>query len=591
VLGTRVGYDSEARTYYTSVFLEGKLRFFYDTNPLALAFNVVSSCFVIPIVVQGTMQPNKSEDPTAVLAKIKSPKFEMRSTRQVNMPSLPPIGGLDPFGGAIDEWFDSSGLNTGGYMSSWDVVDPELRLKSLYQLGEEYIEPGQVTDEEVDFIYLGFLMLCATEEDRWEMKPKLTEWHLNTAPVENSAAGAIPLLPNGGPLTGSKRQFHTAASKAAVSSVQAINYVASAKAEVIKRGKKVRQIVVEPFPVYLENWWLFEHLVKKKGRVVDGDARGLSRAEGGHNGVLFAMYYDEKRFNEDLDFAGFVDGLMVCEDDKKNWEATTNRVSGMAAMLFLCTQVGFVEEDIEHAARAIAHFMGPIIKLTGHTCYYCPYKVASGSYMTLYLNNLRHKVGYQVLSAVLQTHVRCGCYLCGLGISSDDHALSRIVGGVYMGDDRLRVSQNDQEVCAAVDYILGSVTIHETLPLKDAEFLRTRFKWDGCRLTTVRERERVFNKLYYGTARWNKENFCAALMSASLELGDDREGNEMLQGLYDALDWNGMEEESTVCSDSLYLGVMPGDYGRPFGYETVVARQFGGAKKKIAIEREWDSSV
>ena len=117
--------------------------------------------------------------------------------------------------------------------------------------------------------------------------------------------------------------------------------------------------------------------------------------------------------------------------------------------------------------QVLSHYAWPCIKYMKHQCYFASWAVASGDFKTLDGNTKRHMIGYQKLSYELQKHrelkVSCGCWLCEEikeDVNIDDEMLSRIVGGVYLGDDRLRMSSK-LPVARWIDKVLGTQTVAE----------------------------------------------------------------------------------------------------------------------------------
>jgi len=485
----------------------------------------------------------------------------------------------DPFEGEIEKWVADHNIDVSGFINSRHVRDEGLRTEALTML-TEHVDPPMRTDE-VDDIVKATLVLWATTPDLHEVIPEMTEELLMNIPISKSASGAVAVsLP--GIVAGSKELMVSAAA-VCFSELGLLPYEAYPKAEVIKVGKKVRQITVEPFTLYLKSSYFFQHFVRIHGATALGNCTGLSRAR--TVGLLQSMYQDEKSFDPHMSWGDFLDLLEsvgLCEDDKVCWEKTTNRFGGIIAALYSCSQVTISANDVAHMAQVIAHDLCPFIKFNGHDSYAAPYKTASGKFKTLHDNTIKHLAGVCAVQVHLwEHHTAPGAACCG-GLVVTEREISRIVGGGKVGDDSIRISCHDELVAKLTDHYLGSQTITEsgkafgTPGIPAAEFLRVRFRRRGEVITTYRERDRVFAKLVLGDARANKANFKAALASASLELGDDPQGNAMLHELYARLDWEGAEDiEFSADLISRGEGLEEGDPCEPFTYEEVILKQNG----------------
>lgn len=252
--------------------------------------------------------------------------------------------------------------------------------------------------------------------------------------------------------------------------------------------------------------------------------------------------------------------------------------------------MGVTSDNLPDAAQVLAHYAWPCIKYNKHWCYFCPWSVASGDFKTLEGNTRRHMVGYQKLSYDIQVHgilENCkGCYLCG-GDSDfyiGDEELSRIVGGVFLGDDRLR-RHSEYPVARWIDHVLGTKTKaeHKNAFFEQgnaAEFCKVSF---GKNLETYREPMRVFAKLYNGVATEYDDVFCCALQSASLELGPSKRAQKVLQAIYDRV------AEGIEYNDDLQKqeGLIEGEPLRPFSVSEVKVLQAGGDGCLLETAAEW----
>nr|QFR59045.1 MAG: putative RNA dependent RNA polymerase [Hongshan virus] len=480
------------------------------------------------------------------------------------------------------------------YTLSNNVEDGALLTEALTQLirPDEEVDPDEITEGVI-------MMMALLLPEHREVGP-LGEADYYDVAVADTSSGAVNLDPGYGKVGGGKYQMQSAAAKAAAAGCPLLNYEAHPKGrEVIKKGKKVRQIVCEPYPIYLKNVAMFGPAIKRHGDVVDGECHGMARMSGGYLAPLIKFYLDEKAFNNQLTFDEFlnqleVDGLQ--EDDKQAFEKSINKWSALVYMILMCARVTVSKKNVDDMAQVLAHWAWVPIKYKGHKCYYAYYVVASGNFWTLKGNTERHIAGYQKLSLDIQRHGcalggSCSCYLCdgidGVRVITEKE-LSYIVGGVIVGDDLLR-RHVDLPVAKWIDHILGTKTLggrkNAFFEQGDAaEFLRVSY---GKDLRTFRDCKRVFAKLRWGMAKCNDEDFLCALQSASLELGPNREGNERLQRL-----WRGVGGDARYNSELQQRNGLPvGEELRPYTVEEVQILQAGVDEWMLRMQRNWSAMV
>lgn len=478
----------------------------------------------------------------------------------------------DPYSEQVEKWIADNGVDVDGYLSSREVLDDGLRTEALTMLTDSF--DGPLREGELDDIVDAFIYLVASFPDYAETIPPITAERLMSIPISKAGSGAVNVDPSAGRVGGNKEEMISSAALAAMT-LDVLNYEAYPKAEVLKKGKKVRQTTIEPMPIYLKSCYYTQHFVRRHGLVVNGDCNGMSRER--FVCILYSWFLDEKAFNPTMSWPEFLEWFAsadLCEDDKKSWEKTTNRLGGWVAALYLCSQVRISPTDIDHLAHVIAHDLCPIIKYNGDQCYAAPYKTASGKFKTLHDNTIKHLAGSMCVQIHLRRHHmgQGGCTLgCG-DVTVTELDIARIVGGGKLGDDSIRISAHDGLVAKLIDHFLGSETVCETLPSQKAEFLRTKFKLGPDGPTTWREHERVFAKLVHGDARHNAYDFRQAICSASLELGDSP-SSDLVQKLYDSIDWSGVGDEADSTMTARGEGLLPGDALVPFKREVVVMKQ------------------
>lgn len=507
-------------------------------------------------------------------------------------PTFPSVlnGGKKPIQ-TMEDWLDGPACDYGyvreTYINSRDVLDSSLRTEALTQL----VEPREdFSDEETVDLITNMLLNCwATMPHDHEDIPRMTVEALVKQPTTKSIAGAINVQSSDGIITGNKEEMITSAAVAAFNSIDVLNCVGSPKAEVLKRGKKVRQIIAEPMPLYLKTSYFFGRIIRRHGRIVDGDATGLSKVDGNFIKWVFSAYYDELEFDPSLGWEEFLDLLEdigLCEDDKTAWEKTTNRACGVAATMFMTSLISIDKHDTDHLSQVLAHLLAPVVKFYEHLCYVAPYKVASGTLPTLYLNNIRHIMGSRQVGTFVQLHgmrwgdPSCNCRGClAVGDNRGEPAtwrdLSRVVGGVHLGDDRIRLGHKNELVCRLVDCFLGTETkCRSCKAFDDAEFLRTRLKRTNENISCYRDAERIVAKLYHGDAQHDTPRLLAAIQCAAMELGDNEEGNKLLQDLYKLVNPSATELVQAEAHQwrHVHEGVLRGDPVRPATIEEVRLR-------------------
>jgi len=340
--------------------------------------------------------------------------------------------------------------------------------------------------------------------------------------------------------------------------------------------------------------------------VVDANCNGISKVDGNFIKILFSMYLDEQQFNQ-MTWEQFLDLLEIeglDEDDKKKWEALVGRNRNVACLLHDIVQVDFHPDDVEHMAQVVSHGMGPVIKFKNHTAYFAKFKVASGKFKTLHGNVDGHHAGVQRVAQFVQEHDMlwgrqgCECKYCGVLIGSPHfgqavtfYDLHKITGGGIVGDDRIRRAFRGAEVGKLIDKALNSLTVHShKKAFQDAEFLKTRFKRHGPNVTVYRDSERVFAKLYHGDAKNSRDHFQSALVSASMELGDNQEANEQLQDLYEMCCFTTKEQFRNV-PVNVYEGVVQGDPLKPFTYDEVMYKTYGMDDPWYAIVSAYERAM
>lgn len=573
----------------------------FSSNPLNLA-DILCSYIEMKETVQGEYKGNPNRDDFAAVIDQAVPlelKIEIPWTRERFPVSLKPheiSKNVKIFDDILKEELDDQEYGkVDDFVLSNNVQDIDLATEALTQLVRDR-ESADVDEITTTLI----MMMALLPPSRQENKEKGEEDYYDLL-VADTSSGAINLDPAFGIVGGQKLEMQSAAARAAASGTPLLNYEAYPKGrEVIKKKKKVRQIVAQPYPVYLKSLAFGGDETKKHGNVVLGEANGLARKNGGFLRILFSMYLDEKAFHPDITLEQFMRQLEsegLDEDDKKSWEANINMFSGVVYLFLWAASIGVVEKNVPDMGQVLSHYAWPCIKYMRHWCYFAPWAVASGDFKTLDGNTKRHIIGYQRLSYELQKHRHlrkdCGCWLCEEvleDVDIDDEMLSRVVGGVFLGDDRLR-RHSDLPIAQWIDKILGTKTIAERKNAfyeqgNSAEFCKVSL---GREYDTFRGIERVLAKLKWGVAMEDDDIVLCAIQSASLEIGPNERAQKILQRFYSQVS----EVGTAVYNEELQkqFGLPEGEPLHPYTAGEVRVLQAGGDDVMLLTAREWGSLI
>lgn len=534
--------------------------------------------------------------------QVDCPLVEMPETKHRYPSKLPPRRPRAQQA-VIDEW--KAGLSKelqdeiDLYHHASEVESEELRAKALIDMSSAALPGHMDLTEAMEIVKL--FMYSTLVSDKVESSPlPITSERLMSIPMTSSSSGALPLSPADGVTHGSKQLMASAAAVCA-NTVQAVPYEANDKDEVIKKGKKVRNILCESSVIYLKFKHLFGKGIGTHGLVANGDTMGISKARGNITKIFYSYFFDYQVFHPEATFEEFMKVLEhegLEENDKEGWESTTERRSGFCYVTRLLASTNIVPENIEHAAQVLSNYLCPLIKFDGNTCLTAPYLVGSGSLGTFDGNTSRHRSCMHRVVIFIYEHGMtlgrddCNCNGCRLGFRDDVSLedLSKVAGGSFHGDDYLgRVAFGDK-VAQLMDAIMGTKTTGGAVPLDQAEFLRTRFKlyWENGTVFIMpfRTAGRVFAKIVHGTAT----DIASSCTSASLELGDNEKGNEEIQRLFSMAYPNGTNHVVRRDSDALPRGdgLIAGDPLKPFLIDEVRLKQGYFAKPFMDAMAAWN---
>jgi len=439
------------------------------------------------------------------------------------------------------------------------LTQEELEMLELYELSNDVNDLERETkaismfiDEAKDDIDLDALW-DLTVSQIWkdaDGKPrnaeKISHEKLYQLPTNKNAAGNLPLDPGFGSVKGSKELMVDAAVDLAMTYDRLSPCSTSPKSEVIKKGKKIRQIVLEPQHLYLLGMHFFGKDIKVHGQVVDGDARGLSSLSGGSlkpimNQVIHIQHYEQKTYEEALDR---LQEIGINESDKSEWEYRLNFTSAVSFALYLIWKVRPHKDDNKKFANLLAHQVCPYIQFAGNHCRPVPGRQISGTVFTLFKNCKLHDAGVSValgkiqdaiegrddeVKTQLESHNEWGLTINDLRIAS----AYVVLGDDYHGPAIAMNTLNEQ-----VDKVLGSLTKSEHVQTfadgetEGAKFLQKQVRRVGNKLFPFRSTGRLLGKVFNGTAQQNPAHMCAALISMAYDAGCNERVNEIARQTY-----------------------------------------------------------
>lgn len=385
----------------------------------------------------------------------------------------------------------------------------------------------------------------------------------------SSSCGAMPLNTLFGAPTGTKKQMQHAAVSVNEAAVAwggipgVLPYKPVPKDEVIKKGKKVRTIMVEPQPDVMVLKHCFERKVTSERRIPRGRAIGLSTVGGGFK-ILFFVWFQiwasefAGGWNE---FLSWLSEQPFSESDKTAWESSTNETDGLAYLLGLLLEVNLDDKDHVLLARSLAGYFNPAIQIDDNLVYYAPWRVPSGSYLTAHGNTERHWLMADWVCNFFESHgaaghPECGCRFCGLisgveGFGKKVSALELKFLRAYfvMGDDFIGFGYHARVFNALMDAVFGTSTKHAVKSIfsvpsleepDGVEFLKKHFYLDRSFSTwnvrPFRAPARLLAKLFFGRARKSRAAFKAALLSAIWDCGANEQLYLTVRKMFDALD-------------------------------------------------------
>lgn len=448
----------------------------------------------------------------------------------------------------------------------------------------------------------------ALESPKIEVEPRapIRPETMMSEGVTSSSAGLLPLNSMFGNAVGNKKEMQAPAT--AVNWNDALNHIPGclpakpcAKDEVIKKGKKVRTIMVESEANFLVWKHFFEDVISKARELESGSAIGLSTLGGGFKQIFLDWYWVFLRHFPSTDWNQFLDWLdkqTADESDKTAWEASTNMLDGLVYAVSLLVRIPVITDrvSLKLLSRAFADYFNPAVQIDAEKVFFAPWRILSGSYPTAHGNTHRHRIMVLYLCDSIELHdfhvglPGCACIFCercqevpGFGREVSPLSLDLLRAAKILGDDFIAVSEFP--IGPFLDNMFGTTTKGQLRPVfsspgleepQGMEFLRKHFYLDKrfktYNVRSFRAAERVLAKLYHGRSSADKSTFKAALLSAMWEGGYNRPLYDILSTMWDSIG----DVEPSVFSKQLekYVQKSPGVLGSVHTYkpafETIV---------------------
>jgi hypothetical protein len=310
---------------------------------------------------------------------------------------------------------------------------------------------------------------------------------------------------------------------------------ASGKPETLPEEKKERYIFAQALRDFAVMKHYFQHIVEKRTDHVHGMVTGLSHLDGKAATIVDGMYLDELKFNPTLRYEEFISKeTQFCEDDKNSFEYTIFFEEHIAVQCYLLSKSKVAVSDIDIVAAAFAQCADPFIQVAGRKCVRATGMMSSGTYYT----------------SCGGTIIHMACTDLTAWKTADKYSLqelSRLTGGRFLGDDRIRLSiteARDMAFLADLDRInlmkstarVATFADADDITPKGFEFLRKQYVNIGGYLYVTRDFIRVLGKIIKGMHRYKDAAAAAmAVMSAITDIGVNHKAIEYLADLYEQL--------------------------------------------------------
>nr|UYL94335.1 MAG: putative RNA-dependent RNA polymerase [Enontekio quenyavirus] len=435
------------------------------------------------------------------------------------------------------------------YEHSSLVKDITRMAPSMVCLGEK---PPKDFDVDVAFdIFIDEVLSMPFQQDCSlvvHQVPEFSVAEMSRQPQTNSACGLMALSIIDGVTTGTKKDMHDSAmavnlqDKLGEHVPPFLPYKPALKGEVIKKGKKVRTILLESQPNYMVLKHFYGPLASEWADPAGGVAIGMSSQGGDFKCIPYSWWMES-----DLDHDEFLDWLATQdahESDKTSWEASTNATDGVPFLLSLLMRVDHDPRDSRLLARALADYICPHVQYDIGKVYRVWWRVPSGSFLTAYGNSRRHRSMARWVLRWMAQHgaagsSSCRCNVCAaapplVGWGDPVTDLQLRIGSRFfvLGDDFIGLTPSPEVFDWVLDYVFGTTTKTVVRPFfsvpgleepTGVEFLRRHFYLDRAaipfQVRTFRAPGRVLGKLFNGGHRGSKERFLSAVDSAMADCG------------------------------------------------------------------------
>lgn len=441
-----------------------------------------------------------------------------------------------------------------------DLVGPDLvsdyhrstEEKDLTLMSAGYTVLTEKPPREFDmdlFVDL-FILVALDMKDQQLQIPELSVVSQLEQVMPQSSCGLLPLNSIYGVCGGGKKAMQNSAVAVNLAAEVwggvpgCLPYKPAGKDEVIKKGKKVRTIMVESQSNYMVLRHFFGGVVSDERRIPEGRGIGISSVGGSAKIPFMRWFHTWSKYHQGgwNEFCEFMESKILSESDKTAWEASTNEADGLAYLLGLLMGVDISGSDIL-LARALSDYVNPPVQIDGDLVYFSPWRVPSGSYLTAHGNTERHWLMARWVVEFFKEHggagtSGCGCGRCalvcdveGFGDRFSSEELEYLSEYTVMGDDFIGWGKGHAVFNRLMDLTFGTETKNVAKPAfsqnfdepEGVEFLRKHYHLDKTQRTfnirVFREPKRLLAKLYHGGAKASVAGFRAAVLSAIWDNG------------------------------------------------------------------------
>jgi hypothetical protein len=491
----------------------------------------------------------------------------------------------------LEEWQQEEDIDTSEWINSSQIGDENLLLKSLLM----YYNPDEDETIHADHILACIFANYAAQKESTTVFNGLTPEEAVLIDVNDTASGVLPLDPSAGKIQGKKRTMQPGAALCVLDGTM-INSSQRPKAEVLKKNKKLRRVVVQSQHHFLQNTAFGQEDCTFKEQYQRGICIGVSRNDGGFMKILYPLFKLSTYHRPEMDFPTFLDTIEkdgMQELDAKSWEFKLNRNVILSELLIRCGNVKCTTElAYDQVANVLAHSCVFFVKYNEEDAIICLWKKMSGEKATASGNSRANKNG----EFMALYEIQCNGLQIGDKIVEykdlDPYEVAKLWKMTYGDDLYGMVSRYEESFNKLRTRYIGPEFTSNTLNAFGpgcAKFLQVGFKRIGRGVvTSFREENRVFGKLCHGYARGGMAQMKSSIISACFNLGDNKEAIEKLHRLWrmlppvddDEMGW-AMKIES-ASKKQLGMGF---DMLSPPTYDEVMLAQTNMFTPAIVIDR------